>query len=138
MKRPARIFARRYAAALQKFLASRQEALLERAYKLGREAVATKIGLLNLVRTYQNALDELLRSEVGVRKRNRTRKAAEVFFLESLSPFEATQRGFSQMTDWLRQRNRELEKEIAVRHQAERPRKPAKRVCAPSWTTVRR
>jgi len=121
MKRPSRIFARRYAATLQKFLASRQEALLERAYKLGREAVAAKVGLLNIVRIYQDALDELLQElpATNVKKRQRIRKIAETFFLESLSPFEATQRGFSQMTDWLRQRNQELEKEIAVRQKAE-------------------
>jgi PAS domain S-box-containing protein len=119
MKRPSRIFARRYAATLEKFLASRSEASLERAYKLGREAVAAKFGLLNIVRIYQEELDKLLQSSTNIRKRQKIRKIAEAFFLETLSPFEATQRGFSQVADWLRQRNQELEKEIAVRQRAE-------------------
>ena len=119
MKRPARIFARRYAATLEKFFSSRSEASLERAYKLGREAVAAKFGLLNIVRIYQESLDNLLQSSTNIRKRQRIRKIAETFFLETLSPFEATQRGFSQVADWLRQRNQELEKEIAVRQKAE-------------------
>ncbi|HXE41853.1 MAG TPA: PAS domain S-box protein [Candidatus Baltobacteraceae bacterium] len=120
MKRPSRIFARRYAATLQNFLANRGEASLERAYKLGREAVAAKVGLLNIVRIYQDALEKLIQPASSIKTRQKIRKAAETFFLESLSPFEATQRGFSQMTDWLRQRNEQLEKEIAVREQAER------------------
>lgn len=119
MKKPARIFARRYAATLQKFLASRSEASLERAYKLGREAVAAKIGLLNIVRIYQDALENSLQLAHTVKQRRKIRKTAEIFFLETLSPFEATQRGFSQMTDWLRQRNQELETEIGIRQKAE-------------------
>lgn len=120
MKRLPRILSRRYAATLQKFLASPKEATLEKAYKFGRDAIAAKRGILDIVRIHQQALEKLLQSSVGGKKRRQMLKAAETFFLESLSPFEATHRGFSQMTDWLRQRNQELEKEIAEREEAER------------------
>ncbi|HZF02134.1 MAG TPA: PAS domain S-box protein [Methylomirabilota bacterium] len=120
MKKNARILARRYAATLQKFLASRQEATLERAYKLGRAANADKLGILDLARIHQDALDELLQLSAGGKKRRQLLDAAQTFFLESLSPFEAAHRGFSDMNNWLQERNRQLENEIAERQQAER------------------
>jgi len=120
MKAPARIFARRYAATLQRFLAGPQEATLEKAYKLGRAAIAARIGLLDLVRIHQQAFFRSLKLPMAARQMQQMSKASETFFLEALSPFEATHRGFSQMTDWLRQRNSELEREITDRERAER------------------
>ena len=47
-------------------------------------------------------------------------KPAEAFLLEALSPFEATHRGFRDLTDRLQQRNRDLESEIRERRRVER------------------
>src|SRR5438874_1271976 len=101
MKKPSRILARRYAATLRRFLARRQEATLEQAYKLGRDTVAARLGILDIARIHQQSLDALLQLSAGGKKRRQALKAAESFFLESLSPFEATHRGFSETNDWL-------------------------------------
>jgi signal transduction histidine kinase len=50
----------------------------------------------------------------------RSLKPAEAFLLEALSPFEATHRGFRDLTDRLQQRNRDLENEISERRRVER------------------
>src|SRR6185369_3493897 len=120
MKKSSRILARRYAATLRKYLGHRQEATLEQAYKLGRDAVAARLGILDIARIHQQSVDGLLPLGAGQKKRRQALKAAETFFLESLSSFEATHRGFSQMNDWLQQRNQELEREVTERLQAEK------------------
>lgn len=120
MKKSSRILARRYAATLRRFLLRRQEATLEQAYKIGRNAVAARLGILDFVRIHQQSVNSLFQLPGDARKQRQALKAAETFFLESLSSFEATHRGFSQMNDWLQQRNRELEREITERQQAEK------------------
>ncbi len=87
------IFARRYVAALRKFATAERAADLERAYELGRKAMEQKLGVLDLARVHQNALAMLLPSVSGTTQQTALR-ATGVFFLESLSPFEATHRGF--------------------------------------------
>src|SRR5579859_3107205 len=111
--------ARRYAATLQKYLADEQEAVLAHAYELGRLAIAEGLGVLDMARSHQEALGKLLQSPSGTRSDGRVLKAAETFLLESLSPFEATHRGFSEMNVKLQERNRELEAEISERKRAE-------------------
>ena len=85
--------ARRYLENLQKFVARKREVDLEHAYKLGREAIAQSFGVLDMARIHQHALASLFPITPAVRQKA-TLRAAEVFFLDSLSPFEATHRGF--------------------------------------------
>jgi signal transduction histidine kinase len=111
--------ARCYAATLRKYLANQQEAVLAEAYELGRMAVAQGSGVLDVARTHQEALGKLLQSPGGARGDGQVLRAAETFLLESLSPFEATHRGFCEMNVKLQERNRELEAEISERKRAE-------------------
>jgi len=132
--RSLREFERRYATTLRRFLANEAEALLEEAYELGRTAIARSSGVLDMARVHQQAIQELLRQESPAHKQGWALKAAETFFLESLSPFEATHRGFRETNLKLQQliatlekrnldlaeANRELEVEIGQRKRTEK------------------
>ena len=101
---------KRYAMALGKFLAREHEALLEQAYELGRVAIARGLGVLDMVRVHQQSLSTLPPRAAGLLQESRTSKAAETFFLEALSPFEATHRGFRETNVKLQQLIAALEK----------------------------
>jgi signal transduction histidine kinase len=101
---------KRYAAVLRKFLAREHEALLEQAYELGRMAIARGLGVLEMVRVHQQSLQALPPAPDGKRQESRTSKAAVAFFLEALSPFEATHRGFRETNVKLQQLIAALEK----------------------------
>jgi PAS domain S-box-containing protein len=120
MKAPARRLARRYAATLRQFLVRRQEAVLERAYELGRAAIGQGLGVLDLARIHQEALGQRLRAAAKGSQRRQAWKTAEIFFLQALSPFEATHRGFRETNNKLQERNRELQEEILERLRAEK------------------
>ncbi len=129
-----RRFSRQYAATLGRCLARQQEALLEQAYDLGRKAIAQGLGVLDVARIHQRALGSCLLPALSPEKKLRTLTAAENFFMEMLSPFEVTHRGFRQanlrlhqLNEALEQRNvelaamnRELTQEIAERRRVER------------------
>src|ERR1051325_3340771 len=109
------ILARRYAAALQRYWANEQEAVLEEAYELGRSAVARGLGVLDMARSHQQALARALVPPLRPENPAGSLRAAETFFLESLSPFEVTHRGFretnlklQQLIKTLKRRNLEL------------------------------
>jgi len=106
---------RQYLAVLRNYIAREQEASLQRAYELGRKAIADGLGVWDVAKLHQGALAALLLPALTLEARARTIRAAETFFLESLSPFEATHRGFrdaflklQQSNKTLEQRNREL------------------------------
>src|SRR5260370_39796233 len=108
-----------YGVTLQKYLENEQEAVLEHAYELGRTAIAQELGVLDVARIHQEALGKMLGSPAGRGSDGRVLKSAESFFLQSLSAFEATNRGFREMNVKLQERNRELEGEIGERRRAE-------------------
>jgi signal transduction histidine kinase len=110
---------RRYTATLERYLADEQEAVLEEAYELGRTAIASQFGILDMVRVHMEAREKLLTPEAVVRDGKRVLKSAGMFFLQSLSPFEATHRGFREMNITLQEHNRKLEAEISERRRAE-------------------
>lgn len=111
--------ARRYSAALRSYLLNEQEAVLEQAYELGRTAIAQGFGILDMARVHQDALATLMRSPVVAKHNGRLLQAAESFLLQSLSPFEATHRGFRETNVKLQQRNLELKAEIKQRQRVE-------------------
>lgn len=127
-------FERRYVATLLKLLTNNDEALLEQAYELGRTAIARGSGVLDMARIYQQAIQVLLSPAPVAHQNRQALKMAETFFLESLSPFEATHRGFretnlklQQLIATLEKRNldlaeinRELEEEVGQRKRTEK------------------
>lgn len=110
---------RRYAAALRRQLAREREAILEEAYELGRAAIAAGLGILDLVRMHLETCEKLLPPNKECEHPERATRLARTFFLQTLSPFEATHRGFRETNAQLQQRNRQLEAEIAERQRAE-------------------
>ena len=69
--------ARRYAATLRRYLARAQEATLQAAYELGREAIAGGLGVLDMARLHQQALSSCLAPALGTTQKTRTLRAAE-------------------------------------------------------------
>ena len=88
------LFCRRYRAALLDYLLGSGETALVRAYDLGRRALDDGLGLLQVLRAHQRALDAVLESMPTVKEGLSRLKAAEVFLMETLSPFEMTYRGY--------------------------------------------
>ena len=101
----------RYTSALEDFLAGGGEAALQHAYEVGRRALADGLGVLDMVTLYHEALVKLLPSMSTPEERANTAKALQRFFVESLTPFEMTHRGFREANAALRkseERYREL------------------------------
>ena len=126
--------ARQYKGALRQYLAQEQEALLQKAYELGRQASANGLGVLDMARIHQQALALCLSPSRLAQANSDPLKAAEIFFMETLSPFEAALRGFRKANDELHQlngalaernaalagANRELAREITGRKRTEK------------------
>src|ERR1051325_5284576 len=111
--RPMRKLSRRYAATLHEYLVLQQETMLQRAYELGREAISCGMGVLDMARIHQQALAACLARPLSSSEIVRAAKAAEVFFMETLPPFEAALRGFDDANRRLQQLNHELERRNA-------------------------
>ncbi|HEY5910560.1 MAG TPA: histidine kinase [Verrucomicrobiae bacterium] len=124
-----RQWSRRYAACLRRYVAQGQEAVLQEAYELGREASTRGVGVLEMARIHQRALAACLVAARQVEAKVRVLRAAETFFMETLAPFEAAHRGFLkanlELQDAnqaleagnreLERTNRQLEREVAAR-----------------------
>jgi signal transduction histidine kinase len=100
---------RRYAGVLHRYLERQQETMLQQAYEVGRKAIAEGLGVLDMARIHQQALASCVLPALSPGRRTRALKAAETFFMEMLSPFEATHRGFHQANQRLHQLNSALE-----------------------------
>jgi len=111
--KPAHKLSRKYAATLHGYLVLQQETALQHAYELGRQAISCGLGLLDMVRLHQQALAACLARPLSPSEIARTLQAAEVFFLETLPPFEAARRGFDDANRRLQQLNQELERRNA-------------------------
>lgn len=79
----------RYREALTEYLAHPDEALLERAYGLGRQALADGRGVLDMATTHSLAVAAVLAVD-----RTQLPEAMERFFVEAISPFEIAHRSF--------------------------------------------
>jgi hypothetical protein len=88
------LFSRRYRAALLDYLLGSGETGLSQAYDLGRTAIYEGLGLLQILRAHQRAVNAVLESTHNVNESLKRLKAAEDFLLETLSPFEMTYRGY--------------------------------------------
>jgi PAS domain S-box-containing protein len=83
-----------YASALREYIAKAEEAALERAYELGRQAIAAGLGVLEMTELHHEALMQALAAGGDFDDAARIVKSAEHFFEESLTPFEMAHRGF--------------------------------------------
>ena len=103
----------RYAAALRDHLsgAGEGEAPLQQAYEIGRQAMADGLGVLEMVALHHRALLSVVPDGPDGAASERTIRAAEVFFAESLSPFEMAHRDFRETHSALRRLNETLEEE---------------------------
>jgi signal transduction histidine kinase len=98
-----------YRGALRDYLTRPDEALLERAYGLGRQALANGRGVLDMATTHSQALAAVMASEDGIDDRGRLSDAPERFFVEALSPFEIAHRSFREANTVLHRLNDVLE-----------------------------
>src|SRR5437867_8413973 len=119
MKDPLDDFSERYAEALRKYLVEESEDALQAAYELGREVISGGLGVLDVAKVHQYALatalspaSALTEDVRGVRIA-KMMKAVELFFMETLSPFEAQHRGFREANVRLRELNEALERRAA-------------------------
>lgn len=103
--------AEQYTTGLQEYLTGGGEAALQRAYELGRDALNHGVGLLDMITLHHNALGTVLRSTPILQQTLEMMTAAELFLLESLSPFEMTHRGFRESNLLLHRLNQTLEEE---------------------------
>ncbi len=93
--------AQSYSASLREHLNGAGESALKRAYELGREAIASGLGGLDLARVHQDALLQLLKEAQGAEQIGRIVHMATGFLLECLSPLEMAHRGFKEALDTL-------------------------------------
>lgn len=98
-----------YKRALQDYLEGAGEVALQKAYELGRQAMADGLGALDLARIYQEALLDVIAVTPEPREDARLINFASMFFSESLAPFEMTHRGFKEALAILSTRTAELE-----------------------------
>lgn len=85
------------------------ERALQRAYHLGRDALASGLGLLDLSAAHQDALGAVLGE--GDAASERARRAAKEVLAEGLAPFEMTHLGHVEAVAALRRINEALEAE---------------------------
>lgn len=121
--------AEQYAAALEEYIGGAGEQALQRAYELGREAIVSGLGVLDIAAVYQEALLRVLLRAINQEESSRMTRAAADFFIESLSPFEMAQRGYQDanttllwMNETLQERQRLLAAERTARSDAENAR----------------
>jgi hypothetical protein len=93
----ASMFSRQYRAALLDYLLGSGESGRERAYELGRCAIGSSLGLLQILRVHQQALSAILESASSPGEGLRRLKASQEFLMEALSPFDMACRGYSDM-----------------------------------------
>ena len=99
----------RYREALAEYLAHPDEALLERAYGLGRQALTDGRGVLDMATTHSQALAAVLASTDPTIDRRQLSESLERFFVEAISPFEIAHRTFREANLVLHRLNDVLE-----------------------------
>ncbi|MGE0453582.1 MAG: sensor histidine kinase [Vicinamibacteria bacterium] len=101
-----------YAEALREYLELGGEAPLYQAYQIGREALASGLGALEVATVHQQALlQDLLRKLAPEQSARTTRRASE-FFAEALAPFEANRLGHQESAVLLSELNQDLERRV--------------------------
>src|SRR5439155_11264306 len=107
MNNGVRKLSRQYAVGLRNFMKGRNEAMLAQAYELGRDAIARGLGVLDMARIHEAALLAVLKPEDRSISLFGVLNGAAAFLMETLSPFEATHRGFREANLKLKSLNTE-------------------------------
>src|ERR1700687_4637160 len=103
--------AEQYRSALSNYLAGGGETALQSAYEIGRKALDNQLGILEMASFHHQALKQLVTDWVSAEDAAKKAGDVERFFVESLTPFEMTHRGFREANAALREseeRYREL------------------------------
>jgi hypothetical protein len=88
---------RDYVPAFLRYLARQDEAGLDAAYELGREAMRRSVGLLEVVRMHSEAYLDVVDTARDHEEARRLARAASAFLLELVAAFEMAQRGFMEV-----------------------------------------
>ena len=102
-KRQQTEFDAEYAATLRESAMGGGEAVLGRAYELGRRAIAERKSLLELVSVHHRVLKELFQNSADRRSQGHLVQISCDFLSECVSPYEMAQRGFQDAVKALRQ-----------------------------------
>ena len=102
----------RYAQALRGYIAGESERSLHIAYELGRGALASGVGVLDMAALQHAVLLRLCQEAGPTDEVERIIRTAEGFARESLSPFEMTHRGVADANAALRRINEILEEQL--------------------------
>jgi signal transduction histidine kinase len=111
-RKPEASFEQEYRSALRKYALRGGEALLGRAYELGRRATDGGRSLIEVASLHHQALLELLKEARGEGHGAKLLRAGADFLAEALSPYEMAHRGFQDAVKALQQLNETLEEEI--------------------------
>ena len=101
--------ARKYSAALQDYISEPDEDVLLTAYELGRAALGDGLGVLEIATVHSRSLAIALQDPLTNDQRARVLERQTDFFVEVLSAFEMTHRGFRDANTVLRRLNDVLE-----------------------------
>jgi two-component system, NarL family, sensor histidine kinase UhpB len=92
----------KYCAGLKSYLKGFKEKDLHKAYKLGRLALAEGLGLLEMATIHHVALTLCVLDLHKASDRVKATRAAERFFIETMTPFEMSLRGFQESNEALK------------------------------------
>ncbi len=100
-----------FASALEQYISQPGEALLQRAYELGRSALDSGLGIVEIAALHKEALETILEGRGISGESVEKVRAAGSFFLEALGPFEMTHRAYKETNAALLRLNERLEEE---------------------------
>lgn len=100
-----------YREALHDYLSQPSETTLERACEMGRSALQSRLGVLDLTQVHLEAARAEAAADGNGHLASERADRAGQFFLESLTPFEMTHRAFREATVALRRLNERVEDE---------------------------
>lgn len=101
-----------YSRSLEDYLSNGSEDALQKAYEIGRVALANGLGILATTAMHHAALSDILQRISRPSALTQDLARAQEFFAESLSPYEMAHRGFRDAISALHQLNETLEQEI--------------------------
>ena len=105
-------FEQEYRSAFSEYAQHGGEAVLARAYELGRRAISEKKSLMEIASLHHQALHGMLADAPGAARHQKLLTAAAEFLAESLSSYEMAHRGVQDAIVALRKLNETLEEEI--------------------------
>src|SRR5450759_3386315 len=108
IKRKSSVLARRYHAALCRYLKQRSAASLQSALRLGRQAVALGLETLDLALIHEQSLMAQMLAIGASTARDRIVQRARTFFAEAIIPMEETHRSALETNLHLSRLNRGL------------------------------